>query len=59
MYVVDEDTWSMPYLGSDSITTLEIPVGVGGALTRLYIMFVMYGLAAKTPQFNVKIRVAV
>lgn len=59
MYVVDEDTWSMPYLGSDSITTLEIPVGVGGALTRLYIMFVMYGLAAKAPQFNGKIRVAV
>ena len=59
MYVVDEDTWSMPYLGSDSITTLEIPVGVAGALTRLYIMFVMYGLAAKAPQFNGKIRVAV
>ena len=59
IYVVDEDTWSMPYLGSDSITTLEIPVGVGGALTRLYIMFVMYGLSSKAPSFNGKIRVAV
>jgi hypothetical protein len=59
MYVVDEDTWSMPYLGSDSITTLEIPVGVNGALSRLYIMYVMFGLAAKAPKFNGKIRVTV
>ena len=59
MYVVDEDSWSMPYLGSDSITTLEIPVGVNGALSRLYIMYVMFGLANKAPQFNGKIRVTV
>ena len=59
MYVVDEDTWSMPYLGSDSITTLEIPVGVNGSLSRLYIMYVMFGLAGKAPQFNGKIRVSV
>jgi hypothetical protein len=58
MYVVDEDSWSMPYLGSDSITTLEIPVGVNGALSRLYIMYVMFGLANKAPQFNGKIRVS-
>jgi hypothetical protein len=57
MYVVDEDTWSMPYLGSDSITTLEIPVGVNGSLSRLYIMYVMFGLSAKAPKFNGKIRV--
>ena len=59
MYVVDEDTWSMPYLGADSITTLEIPVGVNGSLSRLYIMYVMFGLANKGPQFNAKIRVTV
>jgi hypothetical protein len=59
MYVVDEDAWSMPYLGSESITTLEIPVGVNGALSRLYIMYVMFGLANKAPQFNGKIRVTV
>ena len=59
MYVVDESVWSMPYLGSDSITTLEIPVGVNGALSRLYIMYCMYGLANKTPQFNGKIRVSI
>jgi len=59
MYVVDEDTWSMPYLGSDSITTLEIPIGVAGSLSRLYIMYVMFGLANKAPQFNGKIRVNV
>ena len=59
VYVVDEDAWSMPYLGTDSITTLEIPVGVAGALTRLYIMFTMFGLASKATKFNGKIRVAV
>jgi hypothetical protein len=59
MYVIDEDAWSMPYLGADSITTLEIPVGVNGALSRLYIMYVMFGLANKAPQFNAKIRVTV
>lgn len=57
MYVIDEDAWSLPYLGTDSITTLEIPVGVGGALTRLYIMFTMFGLASKATKFNGKIRV--
>jgi hypothetical protein len=59
MYVIDEDAWSMPYLGADSITTLEIPVGVNGALSRLYIMYVMFGLSNKAPQFNAKIRVTV
>lgn len=59
MYVIDEDVWSMPFLGNDAITTLEIPVGVAGALTRLYIQFCMYGLANKAPQFNGKIRVTV
>ena len=59
MYVVDESVWSMPYLGSDSITTLEIPVGVNGALSRLYIMYCMFGLANKSPQFNGKVRVSI
>ena len=59
MYVVDESVWSMPYLGSDSITTLEIPIGVNGSLSRLYIMYCMFGLASKAPQFNGKIRVTV
>lgn len=59
IYVIDEDVWSMPFLGNDAITTLEIPVGVAGALTRLYIQFCMYGLANKGAQFNGKIRVTV
>lgn len=59
MYVVDESVWSMPYLGSDSITTLEIPVGVNGALSRLYIMYCMFGLANKAPQHNGKVRVSI
>jgi len=57
LYVVDESGWSMPYLGSDSITTLEIPIGVNGALTRLYIMYVMQGFANKAPQWQAKVRV--
>jgi hypothetical protein len=59
MYVVDESVWSMPYLGSDSITTLEIPVGVNGSLSRLYIMYCMFGLSNKAPQFNGKVRVSI
>ncbi|MBA3875584.1 MAG: hypothetical protein C0498_01385 [Anaerolinea sp.] len=57
IYVLDEDTLSAPWLGSDSITTLEIPVGVNGALTRLYVMFAMFGLAVKAPLFNAKVRI--
>jgi len=59
LYVVDESVWSMPYLGSDSITTLEIPVGVNGSLSRLYIMYCMFGLSNKAPQFNGKVRVSI
>lgn len=57
IYVLDEDTVSAPWLGSDSITTLEIPVGVNGQLTRLYVMFAMFGLAVKAPLFNAKVRI--
>lgn len=57
IYILDEDTVSVPWLGSDSITTLEIPVGVNGSLNRLYIMFFLNGLAVKAPLFNAKVRV--
>lgn len=56
IYILDEDVVSVPWLGSDSITTLEIPIGAAGALTRLYIMFMMAGFADKAPLFNAKVR---
>lgn len=57
MYLIDESAISVPYLGSESITTLEIPVGVSGQLTRLFIMFGMWGLAVKAIPFHNKVRV--
>jgi hypothetical protein len=57
IYMIDESAISLPFLGSDSITTLEIPVGVSGQLTRLFIMFGMWGLAVKAVQFHNKVRV--
>lgn len=58
IYALDESRLSMPWLGSESPTVLEIPVGVSGVLTRLYIIFCMYGLAHKSPSFQAKIRVS-
>jgi hypothetical protein len=56
MYILDESTISMPYLGTDGISVLEIPVGISGQLTRLYIMFGMWGLAVKALPFSNKLR---
>jgi len=57
MYMLDESTISMPYLGTDGISVLEIPVGISGQLTKLYIMFGMWGLAVKALPFSNKVRV--
>lgn len=57
IYIVDEQTVSMPYLGSEGPTVIEIPMGVGGQLTRLFIVFGMWGLAVKAPEFSNKVRV--
>jgi hypothetical protein len=57
MYLLDESTISMPYLGTDGISVLEIPVGISGQLTKLYIMFGMWGLAVKALPFSNKVRV--
>lgn len=58
-YLLDMSSMSLPYLGSEGITTLEIPVGVSGQLTRLFIMFGMWGLAVKAPTFSNKVRITV
>ncbi len=58
MYVLDESTISLPYLGSDGPTTLDIPIGISGQLTHLYIIFGMWGLAVKAIPFSNKVRVS-
>lgn len=59
LYMLDESTITLPYLGSPGPTVLEIPVGISGQLTHLYIIFLMNGLAVKVLSWNNKIRVKV
>ena len=56
LYAVDEGSISLPYLGSDSIQVLDIPVGVGGQLVHYYILWIMVGLALKTDLWSAKVR---
>jgi hypothetical protein len=57
IYLLDETSISVPYLGSDGPTVLDIPIGISGQLTHLYIVFGMWGMAVKVPQFSNKVRV--
>jgi len=57
-YLLDMSSMSLPYLGSEGITTLEIPIGVSGQLTKLFIFFGMYGLAVKAPTYSNKVRIS-
>jgi hypothetical protein len=57
MYILDEATVSMPYLGSEGVTVLDIPIGISGQLTHLYIMFGMWGLVVKALPFSNKVRI--
>lgn len=56
-YLLDESVLSVPYLGSDGPTVLDIPVGISGQLTRLFIIFGMWGFACKAVQFHNKVRI--
>jgi len=58
-YLLDESTFTLPYLGSPGPTVLDIPIGVSGQLTRLMIIFMMNGFAAKAPVFSNKLRIKV
>lgn len=58
-YLLDEQTLSMPYLGSEGPTVLEIPTGISGQLTKLFIVFGMWGLAVKALPFQQKVRIRV
>ena len=57
LYMLDESSITLPYLGSPGPTVLEIPIGINGQLTHLYIVFLMNGLAIKVISWNNKIRV--
>lgn len=59
VYLTNLSGISLPYLGTPGPTVLEIPVGISGQLTRLFIIFMMNGMAVKVPQFQNKIRVKV
>lgn len=59
VYLVNPASMTIPYLGSDGPTVLEIPIGVTGQLSHLFIIFFMAGLAIKAPPANNKIRVKV
>lgn len=56
-YMIDESAVSIPYLGSEGPTVLDIPMGVSGQLVRLFIIFGMWGLAVKAVQFHNKVRI--
>lgn len=59
VYITDMSGISLPYLGTPGPTVLEIPVGISGQLTRLFIIFMMNGMAVKVPQFSNKVRIAI
>lgn len=45
VYLLDDATVAIPYLGSPGPSVLEIPPGVSGQLTRLFIIYLFNGLA--------------
>jgi hypothetical protein len=57
LYLLDESGITMPYLGSEGPTILDIPIGISGQLTHLFIIFGMWGLAVKAPTFQNKVRI--
>jgi len=59
MYLLDESSITMPFLGTDGPTVLDIPIGISGQLTHMFILFGMWGLAVKAPQFSNKLRIKV
>ncbi len=56
-FVLDEAVISMPFLGSETPTVIELPMGVTGALTKLFILVWMGGLAVRIPNFTAKLRI--
>ena len=59
LYLLNEQTITLPYLGTEGPTVLDIPIGISGQLTHLYIIFLMNGLAIKAPAWSNKVRIKV
>jgi hypothetical protein len=57
MYIVDPAQLAMAYLGSPTITVLELPVGFNNVLSQVYYPFMMTGLVCYAPTFLRKVRV--
>lgn len=55
-YVLNERQISLPYLGSPGPAVIEIPPGVSGQLTRLFIVYAFMGLAVKVIPASNKVR---
>ncbi len=56
VYVLDDNSIVLPYLGSPGPSVLEIPPGVSGQLTRLFIIYLFNGLAVLVLTHNNKAR---
>lgn len=56
VYVLDDTSVAIPYLGSPGPSVLEIPPGVSGQLTRLFIIYLFNGLAVMSIPWNGKAR---
>jgi hypothetical protein len=58
-YILDMNSMSLPYLGTEGPTVLDIPIGISGQLTHLFVIFLMNGLALKAPAWDNKLRVKI
>lgn len=56
VYLINEQELNIPYLGSPGPSVIEIPPGVSGQLSRLYIVWGMFGLALMSNLHSVKLR---
>lgn len=57
MYILDEQGISIPFLGAEGPTVLDIPMGIAGQLTHMYVIFGMWGLALEAPTWQQKVRI--
>jgi hypothetical protein len=56
VYVLNEGHMVVPYLGAPGPSVIEIPPGVSGQLTRLFILWGMFGLAILSLPHSNKLR---
>lgn len=60
IFVMQTETFEIPYLGAPEPTIIRIPIGTDAVLRELAIPYAMYGLACYAPQFlgRVSLRIA-